>query len=42
MAKVLPEDDPNSKNLKQGILSIAKDETRHAAYLYLEQHSSHT
>ena len=34
MAKVLPEDDPNSKNLKQGILSIANDETRHAAYLY--------
>ncbi|HAZ43097.1 MAG TPA: rubrerythrin family protein [Cyanobacteria bacterium UBA11369] len=34
MAKVLPEDDPNSKHLKQGILSIANDETRHAAYLY--------
>lgn len=34
MAKVLPEDDLNSKNLKQGILSIANDETRHAAYLY--------
>lgn len=33
MAKVLA-DDPNSKNLKQGILSIASDETRHAAYLY--------
>ncbi len=34
MAKVLPEEDLNSKNLKQGILSIANDETRHAAYLY--------
>lgn len=33
MAKVLP-DDADSKNLKQGILSIANDETRHAAYLY--------
>ena len=38
MAKVLPEDDPNSKNLKQGILSIANDETRHAAYLYEALH----
>lgn len=34
MANVLPEDEPNSRNLKQGILSIAKDETGHAAYLY--------
>jgi hypothetical protein len=34
MAKVLSEEDPNSKHLKQGILSIANDETRHAAYLY--------
>jgi rubrerythrin len=34
MAKVLPDSDPNSRNLKLGMLSIAKDETGHAAYLY--------
>lgn len=34
MANVLPEDEPNSRNLKKGLLSIARDETGHAAYLY--------
>jgi rubrerythrin len=34
MAKVLPEDDAASRNLKLGMLSIAQDETGHAAYLY--------
>jgi rubrerythrin len=34
MANVLPEDDPKTPNLKLGMLSIAKDETGHAAYLY--------
>ncbi|MBV8886720.1 MAG: ferritin-like domain-containing protein [Chroococcidiopsidaceae cyanobacterium CP_BM_RX_35] len=34
MANVLPEDEPVSRNLKQGMLSIAKDETAHATYLY--------
>lgn len=34
MAKVLPEDDAASRNLKLGMLSIASDETGHAAYLY--------
>ncbi|BBD62971.1 hypothetical protein NIES2109_58210 (plasmid) [Nostoc sp. HK-01] len=34
MAKVLPDDEPVSHNLKLGILSVAKDETTHAAYLY--------
>jgi len=34
MANVLPEEEPTTRNLKQGILSIAKDETGHAAYLY--------
>jgi len=34
MANVLPEDEPTSRNLKKGILSIANDETGHAAYLY--------
>lgn len=34
MANVLPEDEPTSRNLKKGMLSIAKDETGHAAYLY--------
>lgn len=34
MANVLPEDETNSRNLKKGILSVAQDETRHAAYLY--------
>ncbi|WP_315789172.1 ferritin-like domain-containing protein [Fischerella sp. JS2] len=34
MANVLPDDDPKSRNLKLGMLSIAKDETGHAGYLY--------
>ncbi|MGF1677426.1 MAG: ferritin-like domain-containing protein [Rivularia sp. (in: cyanobacteria)] len=34
MAKVLPENDSKARNLKLGMLSIAKDETTHAAYLY--------
>jgi len=34
MANVLPEDEPTSRNLKQGLLSVANDETGHAAYLY--------
>ena len=34
MANVLPEDEPTSRNLKKGLLSIANDETGHAAYLY--------
>ena len=34
MANVLPEDELISRNLKQGMLSIAKDETAHAAYLH--------
>ncbi len=34
MANVLPEDEPTSRNLKKGMLSIAQDETGHAAYLY--------
>ena len=34
MANVLPEKDPITRSLKQGMLSIAKDETTHAAYLY--------
>jgi rubrerythrin len=33
MANVLPDDEPNSSSLKKGILSVAKDETDHAAYL---------
>ena len=33
MANALPDADPQSANLKKGILSIAKDETGHAAYL---------
>ncbi|MFB2891533.1 ferritin-like domain-containing protein [Aerosakkonemataceae cyanobacterium BLCC-F50] len=33
MANALPED-PISNNIKKGILSVAKDETGHAAYLY--------
>lgn len=33
MARVLPETDRLSANLKKGLISIAKDETRHAAYL---------
>lgn len=34
MANVLPEDELTSRNLKKGMLSIASDETGHAAYLY--------
>ncbi|MHC5614114.1 MAG: ferritin-like domain-containing protein [Nostoc sp.] len=34
MAKVLPDHDPTARNLKLGMLSIAEDETGHAAYLY--------
>ncbi|MDZ8259045.1 ferritin-like domain-containing protein [Nostoc sp. ChiQUE01b] len=34
MANVLPDDDRHNRNLKLGMLSIAKDETGHAAYLY--------
>lgn len=33
MANVLPESEPVSANLKKGILSVASDETGHAAYL---------
>lgn len=33
MANVLPEDEPTSRNLKKSILSVAQDETGHAAYL---------
>ena len=33
MANVLP-DEPTSRSLKKGMLSIANDETGHAAYLY--------
>ena len=34
MAMALPDNEPKSRNLQQSILSVAKDETRHAAYLY--------
>jgi rubrerythrin len=34
MANVLPENEAKSRNLKTGMLSIAEDETGHAAYLY--------
>ncbi|BAZ54076.1 hypothetical protein NIES4103_67610 [Nostoc sp. NIES-4103] len=34
MANVLPDHEPTSRNLKLGMLSIAQDETGHAAYLY--------
>ena len=34
MATALPDDEPTSRNLQQSILSVAQDETRHAAYLY--------
>lgn len=34
MATALPDDEPISRNLQQSILSVAQDETRHAAYLY--------
>jgi rubrerythrin len=38
MATALPEHEFNSRNLKQSIFSVAKDETRHAAYLYEAMH----
>lgn len=38
MANVLPEDELLSRNLKTGILSVAQDETRHAAYLHEALH----
>ncbi|MEL6929279.1 MAG: ferritin-like domain-containing protein [Cyanobacteria bacterium J06600_6] len=34
MATALPNDEQKSRNLQQSILSVAEDETRHAAYLY--------
>jgi rubrerythrin len=34
MATALPDDELKSRNLQQSILSVAQDETRHAAYLY--------
>ncbi len=34
MAKVLPEDEATSRNLKKSLYSVASDETGHAAYLY--------
>ncbi|MEL6578404.1 MAG: ferritin-like domain-containing protein [Cyanobacteria bacterium J06621_12] len=34
MATALPNDEQKSRNLSQSILSVADDETRHAAYLY--------
>ncbi|MEM8723273.1 MAG: ferritin-like domain-containing protein [Cyanobacteria bacterium P01_G01_bin.39] len=34
MATALPDDEPKGRNLRQSILSVAQDETRHAAYLY--------
>lgn len=34
MAHALPNSDPHSVSLKKGMLSIAQDETGHAAYLY--------
>lgn len=34
MANVLPDDDLHSANLKKGMLSVANDETGHAAYLF--------
>lgn len=34
MATALPDNEPKSRNLQQSILSVAQDETRHAAYLY--------
>lgn len=44
MAKVLPENDLLARNLKLGMLSIAEDETTHAAYLYeaMERRMSQT
>lgn len=42
MANVLPDDDVPSANLKKGMLSVANDETGHAAYLYeaMQRHQS--
>ncbi|WP_019507808.1 hypothetical protein [Pleurocapsa sp. PCC 7319] len=34
MSRALPAHEPRSRNLQQSILSVARDETRHAAYLY--------
>ena len=34
MATALPDDEQKSRNLQQSIVSVAHDETRHAAYLY--------
>ncbi|XGV99703.1 MAG: ferritin-like domain-containing protein [Leptolyngbya sp. BL-A-14] len=44
MANVLPEDETISANLKKGILSVASDETGHAAYLReaLERRLTHS
>ncbi|MBF2079353.1 MAG: hypothetical protein IGR76_12765 [Synechococcales cyanobacterium T60_A2020_003] len=33
MAQVLPDHEPDSLSLKKGLMSIAQDEQRHAAYL---------
>jgi rubrerythrin len=38
MANVLPDEDIISNRVKQGILSVAQDETRHANYLYEALH----
>ncbi|MGF1478460.1 MAG: ferritin-like domain-containing protein [Cyanophyceae cyanobacterium] len=38
MANVLPEDELHSRRLKEGLLSVAQDETRHAAYLHEALH----
>jgi rubrerythrin len=34
MARALPDNESKSRHLQQSIISVAKDETRHAAYLY--------
>lgn len=34
MARALPDDEPKNRNLKHSIMTVAQDETRHAAYLY--------
>ena len=38
MANALSEDEPRSRRIKQGILSVAQDETRHASYLHEALH----
>lgn len=38
MAKALPQEELQSANLRKGMLSIAQDETGHAAYLYEALH----